>query len=67
LPPAALRQRPAVLAVDGLRHLGRNNFSDNLNYRHYLNIARVDDDPEVVPTDDGARRVLRATGAVNNR
>ena len=32
---------------------GRNNFSDNLNYRHYLNITRVSMTiPEVVPTDD---------------
>lgn len=32
---------------------GRNNFSDNLNYRHYLNITRVSTTiPEVVPTDD---------------
>ncbi|CAN1539113.1 PutA NAD-dependent aldehyde dehydrogenases [Burkholderiaceae bacterium] len=30
---------------------GRNNFSDNLNYRHYLNIARVVRPiPEIVPT-----------------
>ena len=30
---------------------GRNNFSDNLNYRHYLNIARVVHPiPEIVPT-----------------
>jgi sulfoacetaldehyde dehydrogenase len=32
---------------------GRNNFSDNLGYRHYLNIARVSMTiPEVVPTAD---------------
>jgi sulfoacetaldehyde dehydrogenase len=32
---------------------GRNNFSDNLNYRHYLNITRVSTTiPEIVPTDD---------------
>ena len=32
---------------------GRNNFSDNLNFRHYLNITRVSTTiPEVVPTDD---------------
>jgi len=32
---------------------GRNNFSDNLNYRHYLNITRVSMTiPEVVPTED---------------
>ncbi len=32
---------------------GRNNFSDNLNYRHYLNITRVARViPERVPTED---------------
>ena len=32
---------------------GRNNFSDNMNYRHYLNISRVVRPiPEVVPTVD---------------
>ena len=32
---------------------GRNNFSDNLNYRHYLNITRVSMTiPEVVPNVD---------------
>ena len=32
---------------------GRNNFSDNLNYRHYLNISRVSMTiPEVVPNVD---------------
>ena len=31
---------------------GRNNFSDNLNYRHYLNITRVSRAiPEVVPSE----------------
>jgi sulfoacetaldehyde dehydrogenase len=31
---------------------GRNNFSDNMNYRHYLNITRVSKPiPEVVPTE----------------
>jgi sulfoacetaldehyde dehydrogenase len=31
---------------------GRNNFSDNLNYRHYLNITRVSRPiPERVPTE----------------
>ena len=31
---------------------GRNNFSDNLNYRHYLNITRVSKPiPELVPTE----------------
>jgi sulfoacetaldehyde dehydrogenase len=32
---------------------GRNSFSDNLNYRHFLNIARVSVPiPERVPTED---------------
>ena len=32
---------------------GRNNFSDNLNYRHYLNITRVVRViPERIPTED---------------
>jgi len=32
---------------------GRNNFSDNLNYRHYLNVTRVSMTiPEVVPNVD---------------
>jgi len=32
---------------------GRNNFSDNMNYRHYLNITRVSRPiPEVVPSED---------------
>jgi sulfoacetaldehyde dehydrogenase len=32
---------------------GRNSFSDNLNYRHYLNITRVSMTiPEVVPTEE---------------
>lgn len=32
---------------------GRNNFSDNMNYRHYLNITRVSRPiPEKVPTQD---------------
>lgn len=32
---------------------GRNNFSENLNYRHYLNITRVSTTiPEVVPNVD---------------
>jgi sulfoacetaldehyde dehydrogenase len=31
---------------------GRNNFSDNMNYRHYLNITRVSRPiPERVPTE----------------
>jgi sulfoacetaldehyde dehydrogenase len=32
---------------------GRNNFSDNLNYRHYVNITRVSMTiPEIVPTEE---------------
>ena len=32
---------------------GRNSFSDNMNYRHYLNITRVSRPiPERVPTED---------------
>ncbi len=32
---------------------GRNNFSDNMNYRHYLNITRVSTKiPERVPSED---------------
>lgn len=32
---------------------GKNNFSDNLNYRHYLNITRVSRPiPEQVPTEE---------------
>ena len=32
---------------------GRNNFSDNLNYRHYLNITRVSTTiPEDVPAEE---------------
>lgn len=32
---------------------GKNNFSDNMNYRHYLNITRVSKPiPEVVPSQD---------------
>ncbi|RUR71113.1 aldehyde dehydrogenase family protein [Variovorax guangxiensis] len=32
---------------------GRNNFSDNVNYRHYLNITRVSRPiPEVVPSEE---------------
>ena len=32
---------------------GRNSFSDNLNYRHYLNITRVSTTiPEIVPTEE---------------
>jgi sulfoacetaldehyde dehydrogenase len=32
---------------------GRNNFSDNMNYRHYLNVTRVSRPlPERVPTED---------------
>lgn len=32
---------------------GRNSFSDNLNYRHYLNITRVSMTiPEIVPTEE---------------
>ncbi len=32
---------------------GRNNFSDNMNYRHYLNITRVSKPiPEVVPSQE---------------
>jgi sulfoacetaldehyde dehydrogenase len=32
---------------------GRNNFSDNMNYRHYLNITRVSRPiPEVVPSEN---------------
>ena len=31
---------------------GRNNFSDNMNYRHYLNITRISRPiPEVVPSE----------------
>jgi sulfoacetaldehyde dehydrogenase len=31
---------------------GRNNFSDNMNYRHYLNITRISTPiPERVPTE----------------
>ena len=31
---------------------GRNSFSDNLNYRHYLNITRISRPiPEVVPSE----------------
>ena len=31
---------------------GKNNFSDNMNYRHYLNITRISRPiPEVVPTE----------------
>ncbi len=33
---------------------GRNNFSDNMNYRHYLNITRVSRPiPERIPSEDG--------------
>ena len=40
---------------------GRNNFSDNMNYRHYLNITRVSRPiPERVPSEArDLRRVLR--------
>jgi sulfoacetaldehyde dehydrogenase len=32
---------------------GRNNFSDNMNYRHYLNITRiVRTIPENMPSED---------------
>jgi sulfoacetaldehyde dehydrogenase len=32
---------------------GRNNFSDNLNYKHYLNITRVARPlPEKIPSED---------------
>jgi sulfoacetaldehyde dehydrogenase len=32
---------------------GRNNFSDNMNYRHYLNITRISRPlPERVPSED---------------
>ncbi len=32
---------------------GRNNFSDNMNYRHYLNITRISRPiPEVVPSEE---------------
>ena len=32
---------------------GRNNFSDNMNFRHYLNITRVSTTiPEHVPSED---------------
>lgn len=32
---------------------GKNNFSDNMNYRHYLNITRVSRPiPEVVPSEE---------------
>ena len=32
--------------------MGRNNFSDNMNYRHYLNITRVSTTiPEDVPEE----------------
>jgi sulfoacetaldehyde dehydrogenase len=32
---------------------GRNNFSDNLNYKHYLNITRVARPlPEMIPSED---------------
>jgi sulfoacetaldehyde dehydrogenase len=32
---------------------GKNNFSDNMNYRHYLNITRVARPiPERMPTED---------------
>ena len=43
---------------------GRNNFSDNLNYRHYLNITRIARPiPERVPTDRrDLRRLLRRHG-----
>jgi sulfoacetaldehyde dehydrogenase len=31
---------------------GKNNFSDNLNYRHYLNITRISRPiPENIPTE----------------
>ena len=33
---------------------GRNNFSDNMNYRHYLNITRISQPiPERVPSEQG--------------
>jgi sulfoacetaldehyde dehydrogenase len=32
---------------------GRNSFSDNMNYRHYLNITRVSRPiPERIPSED---------------
>jgi sulfoacetaldehyde dehydrogenase len=32
---------------------GKNNFSDNMNYRHYLNITRVSRPiPEEVPSEE---------------
>jgi sulfoacetaldehyde dehydrogenase len=32
---------------------GRNNFSENMNFRHYLNITRVSRPiPEVVPSEE---------------
>ena len=32
---------------------GKNNFSENMNYRHYLNITRISRPiPEHVPTED---------------
>jgi len=32
---------------------GGNNFSENMNYKHYLNITRIAEPiPEVVPTEN---------------
>ena len=44
---------------------GRNSFSDNLNYRHFLNITRVvaSDRPERVPRADRGRAVRRYRAA----
>ena len=44
---------------------GKNNFSDNMNYRHYLNITRVSRPiPERVPSEEEIFGALLRRGTV---
>ena len=48
-----LRQRPAVHALDGLRQLAGNSISENLNWRHFINVTHlVTTIPEDRPSED---------------
>ena len=48
-----LRQRAQLHAQHGLRHLAQNSITDNLNYKHFLNITHlVTTIPEDRPSEE---------------
>jgi hypothetical protein len=61
-PSPAAPTTACLFAFDGLRHLGLQQLSDNLNYRHYQHRARVED-IGVVPTDDECSVSFACLGA----